>query len=569
MCPLPLFHVFAAQILTNAVLACGGHLVLPTPQGYRGEGRVRQFLEADRTPQGDLRDHRADRRRRPDAAPRRRRCSRASAPRFPARPPLPVELFRRFREATGVEIMEGLRAHRGDLPRLLQPLRGHEEGRVGGHSLALHGRAHPRAYLRRRGRGRCPPDDIGEICVANPGVNPGSIYTQEDKNRHLFHYDTYLRTGDLGKMDADGYLWITGRAKDLIIRSGHNIDPASDRGRAPETPGGGDVGGRSASPTPMAGEIPCAYVELVKGQSVTGEELAEFAARHIAERAAVPKHVEVLDELPKTAVGKVFKPDLRRRAITRVLDGAFAEAGLPATGREKRHRGQEKRSRCADCPPKARNRRGSNRSSTPTPSRGSASEPALRATWVCPISAIFPSLASSTTEGESIWSSDMFALGILVGGPRWRHRSRCFRIRVPDGHRSLRRHRHGFGSRGDDLRGELPGHAGAQRALLTPPRVGGFQRMSTDVVPRSDPLATLLPCIAGPRVRNRCRQKEDFLSRLRSAALRARASGFDGTAAAIEDIFFARKLDRRRPLRRRNLPTSGAHPPGPDLKPDP
>jgi fatty-acyl-CoA synthase len=69
-------------------------------------------------------------------------------------------------------------------------------------------------------------------------------------------------------------------------------------------------------------------VELVAGKSVTSEELLEFAQRHVHERAAVPKHVEVLAELPKTAVGKVFKPDLRRLAMARVFDEALSEAGL-------------------------------------------------------------------------------------------------------------------------------------------------------------------------------------------------------------------------------------------------
>jgi hypothetical protein len=73
-----------------------------------------------------------------------------------------------------------------------------------------------------------------------------------------------------------------------------------------------------------------AYVELVKGASASVDDLMAFAAQHIHERAAVPKYIEVLPELPKTAVGKVFKPDLRRLAITRVFDAALAEAGLPA-----------------------------------------------------------------------------------------------------------------------------------------------------------------------------------------------------------------------------------------------
>jgi fatty-acyl-CoA synthase len=71
-------------------------------------------------------------------------------------------------------------------------------------------------------------------------------------------------------------------------------------------------------------------VELVAGATVSEEELMEHAKKHIHERAAVPKHIEVMDELPKTAVGKIFKPDLRKRAITRVLSATLAEAGIAA-----------------------------------------------------------------------------------------------------------------------------------------------------------------------------------------------------------------------------------------------
>ena len=72
----------------------------------------------------------------------------------------------------------------------------------------------------------CGVDEVGEICVSNPGVSPGETYTEAHKNVGLFADGVYLRSGDLGRIDADGYLWITGRAKDLIIRGGHNIDPA-------------------------------------------------------------------------------------------------------------------------------------------------------------------------------------------------------------------------------------------------------------------------------------------------------------------------------------------------------
>ena len=69
----------------------------------------------------------------------------------------------------------------------------------------------------------CPTDEVGEICIKSPAVFPG--YTDPARNDKLFVDGEWLRTGDLGRLDADGYLWITGRAKDVIIRGGHNIDP--------------------------------------------------------------------------------------------------------------------------------------------------------------------------------------------------------------------------------------------------------------------------------------------------------------------------------------------------------
>jgi fatty-acyl-CoA synthase len=175
----------------------------------------------------------------------------------------------------------------------------------------------------------CAVDEVGEICVSNPGVFEGSTYTEADKNRELFAEGRFLRTGDLGRVDADGYLFITGRAKDLIIRGGHNIDPAVIEEALMGHEAVGFVGA-IGQPDAHAGELPCAYVELVKGSSATVDDLMNYASKHIQERAALPKYLEVLPELPKTAVGKVFKPDLRRMAIIRIYDTALAEAGIPA-----------------------------------------------------------------------------------------------------------------------------------------------------------------------------------------------------------------------------------------------
>jgi fatty-acyl-CoA synthase len=105
ICPLPLFHVFACHVILMAMVASGGHVIFPTPQGYRGEGRLRQFLETGGTLEGDLHHHRAHGHRRDDAAPGERRLDRED--RLLGLRPLPVELFHRFEKATGVKLIEG------------------------------------------------------------------------------------------------------------------------------------------------------------------------------------------------------------------------------------------------------------------------------------------------------------------------------------------------------------------------------------------------------------------------------------------------------------------------------
>ncbi len=177
-------------------------------------------------------------------------------------------------------------------------------------------------------RRECAVDEIGEICVSSPAVFPG--YTEPALNEGLFaEPGHYLRSGDLGRIDEDGYVWITGRAKDLIIRGGHNIDPALIEEALVGHPAVA-FAGAIGQPDAHSGELPCAYVELADGSQVTVEDLMAFAVTNVPEHAAVPKHIEIMDELPKTAVGKVFKPDLRKRAIARVYGEALTEAGIEA-----------------------------------------------------------------------------------------------------------------------------------------------------------------------------------------------------------------------------------------------
>ena len=342
ICPLPMFHVFAAIVSLGASLASGAHVVFPTPQGYRGEGVFDNFWKL-------IERHKvtfmitvptalsALMQRKVDADISTLRIA------FCGSSPLPLELYRRFEEAVNAEkgstdvklsICEGYGLTEATCLVSINPPDG--EKRVG--SIGI-----PFPYTDVRivnvvTQIDCGSDEVGEICVASPGVYDGKTYTETAKNADLFYPGEnsplgksvqYLRTGDLGRIDAEGYLWITGRAKDLIIRGGHNIDPAEIE----EALAGHEAvafAGAIGQPDAHAGEIPCVYVELVDGATATEAELMAYAKANIHECAAHPKHLEIMDELPKTAVGKIFKPDLRKRAITRIFNAALANAGVAA-----------------------------------------------------------------------------------------------------------------------------------------------------------------------------------------------------------------------------------------------
>ncbi|MFD2739101.1 acyl-CoA synthetase [Sulfitobacter aestuarii] len=326
ICPLPLFHVFACHVILMAAVHSGAHVVFPTPQGYRGEGVFDNFWKlVERwkisfiitVPTAIS----AMMQRPIDADVSSVKTA------FSGSAPLPLELFRRFEEATGVTLVEGYGLTEATCLVSCNPTDGPKK--VGSIGVPF---PYTDVKIIKGGDGgpvEVAVDEIGEICVSNPGVYAGHTYTEMEKNRDLFYRDRYLRTGDLGRVDADGYLWITGRAKDLIIRGGHNIDPAEIE----EALLGHEAvafAGAVGQPDAHAGELPCVFVELVDGAEISEEELLSFARARVHERAAQPKHLSIMDELPKTAVGKVFKPDLRKLAITRTYDAALKEAGCTA-----------------------------------------------------------------------------------------------------------------------------------------------------------------------------------------------------------------------------------------------
>jgi fatty-acyl-CoA synthase len=224
---------------------------------------------------------------------------------------LPLEVMRAFTEKTGIRILEGYGQTEATVATCLNPYMGTSKpGSVGLRlpyakvKTALIGEDNQ--YLR-----DCAPNEIGHLLVAGDHVSIG--YLNPQHNQNLWVRDTdgmrWLNSGDLARIDDEGYVWLTGRAKELIIRGGHNIDPRMIEEALQSHP---DVVMAAAvgQPDRDAGEVPVAYVTLAAGAQRDVEALLRYAAQHIPERAACPKSVRVVDELPLTAIGKVFKPRL-------------------------------------------------------------------------------------------------------------------------------------------------------------------------------------------------------------------------------------------------------------------
>ncbi len=324
---LPLFHVGGALTQGLAPLANGGHIVVLSPAGWRDPHalpNVWRLVQRYR-PQlfGAVPTVLAGALQVPlngeDTSSLQRVSGGGSA--------IPVAVIQAYEREMKLPVLEvyGMTETSGvhtmnhpDMPR--------EAGSVG---LPLpHARTRV-VKLDAEGRllGDCEPDEIGVVAMSGPGVFRG--YLSEQHNPGAFIEPGWVNSGDLGRLDERGQLWITGRAKDLIIRGAHNIDPAPLEEllyRHPAVALAALVG----QPDAHAGELPVAYVQLKAGAHASAAELIGHLREHSPERAAVPVALHFVDPMPLTAVGKIFKPALRIDAMRRVAEQLLE--GLSAAG---------------------------------------------------------------------------------------------------------------------------------------------------------------------------------------------------------------------------------------------
>ena len=217
--------------------------------------------------------------------------------------PVSAELLDRCEQRFGFTMVEGYGLTEGTCASACNPVDGVRKlGTVG---PALPGQ---RIEIRGEDGATLPAGEVGEVVIAGPTVMRGYLGKPEATAETLV--DGWLRTGDVGRLDEDGYLTIVDRVKDMIIRGGENIYPKEIEAVLTAVPGvlEAAVVGR---PDDLLGESPVAYVSLYPDARVSDEDLLEHCRRHLT-RVKVPERIEILDGLPKNPVGKTDKPTLRR-----------------------------------------------------------------------------------------------------------------------------------------------------------------------------------------------------------------------------------------------------------------
>ncbi|MBU26211.1 MAG: acyl-CoA synthetase [Gammaproteobacteria bacterium] len=320
LCTLPLFHVNAAFVTSlNAILGAG-HVIIAGPNGFRNQQLIHDFwrlIEQYKVtffaavptiyatlleqPIGDV-----------DTSSLLN-CGCGAAP-------MPVSLLDRFAQTTGADIMEGYGMTETIAAATTHYFFG--DRKIGSVGLRLPYQNIKIAKVDDTGQitSDCALNEVGIIFHNGASTFPG--YKQVEANIGAWSDGEWFNSGDMGRIDKDGYLWLVGRSKDLIIRGGHNIDPLITEDALASHPAV-EIAAAVGRPDTHAGEVPVAYVQLLDGASVTEEALKNFAREHVSERAAAPVEVIICDALPVTAVGKIFKPTLRKKAIASAFNNAL------------------------------------------------------------------------------------------------------------------------------------------------------------------------------------------------------------------------------------------------------
>jgi len=318
---MPNFHVGGANLLTLRAALFGQTLVTLTSDGFRNPGIVARFWEIVRkfgvtsliaTPataaailaQASSSSEGHD--------IRTFNCGGST---------IPVDVLRGFHQRFGVWLREiwgmsefhGMVSVHPDIAQ--QPAIGSVGRAVPWHRIQVVEVSAENVFIR-----NCAPGERGNLLVSGVALTPGYVDRRFDPLLFVKGMPDGMRwanTGDLGTMDERGNVWIFGRAKDVIIRGGHNIDPQMIEDVLVGHPAV-QIAAAVGQPDAAKGEIPIVYVQLKAGATATTEELLARCRERVQERAAVPVEVIIAAQIPLTAIGKINKPALRADAMLRV-----------------------------------------------------------------------------------------------------------------------------------------------------------------------------------------------------------------------------------------------------------
>jgi acyl-CoA synthetase (AMP-forming)/AMP-acid ligase II len=322
---LPLFHVNALVVTLLAPLFKGQRVVWAGPLGYRDtnlfakfwkvvERYCVSFMSGVPTIYAVLADRPVD----ADISSLRFALVGAS--------PLPKTVRERFESATGVPLLEGYGLTEATCASARSFVDHPVTGAVG---QRLPYQQVKTIQVTAEGEWvDLPAGQVGVLAIGGPTVFPGYVTDRGPDGPVLDGLgklrEGWLDTGDLARIDAHGFVHLAGRAKDLIIRGGHNIDPAVIENALLAHPAvtAAQAVGR---PDVHAGEVPVAFVTLAPGADATPGELRAWASDRVPEQAAAPKVVTVLEALPVTPVGKPYKPTLRAEAAREAVAAALRD----------------------------------------------------------------------------------------------------------------------------------------------------------------------------------------------------------------------------------------------------
>ncbi|MFX0097301.1 MAG: long-chain fatty acid--CoA ligase [Candidatus Hodarchaeota archaeon] len=229
---------------------------------------------------------------------------------------LPPEVQRGFMKLTGGALVEGYGlteaspvTHCNPLDRTLKTVK------IGSIGLSFPD-TEAKIMDAETGTKELPPGEVGELVVKGPQVMKGYWKLPEETKRAL--RKGWLYTGDLGKMDEDGYFYIVERAKDLIKYKGYSVFPRELEDIAYEHPAV-KLCAVIGKPDPVAGEIPKAFCVLKEGATATEKEIMDFVNKKIAKHKHI-RELEFRDAIPQTLVGKVLRRELRDEEVKKATE---------------------------------------------------------------------------------------------------------------------------------------------------------------------------------------------------------------------------------------------------------